>query len=64
METFTKQSILTFLEQTADFITHDIVSDDYTQKVFTAPELDKLFAKLFNHPESKLNLFKQYLKYC
>lgn len=64
MSTYTKTEILNFLESRADFIAHDNLSDDYSQKEFNESELKDLFNNLYYHGESKLELFKQYLQYC
>ena len=63
MNMYSKQTILNFLEANADFIAHDILTDNYKQKVFNDKELSDLFAYLFTYPEKKLALFKPWVEW-
>ena len=63
MNMYFKQPILNFFEQNADFIAHDILTDNYKQKLFNDKELNDLFADLFTYPEKKLELFKQWVEW-
>lgn len=63
MNMYSKQTILNFLEANADFIAHDMLTDNYKQKLFNDKELYDLFAYLFTYPEKKLALFKPWVEW-
>jgi len=61
MDTYSKQTILNFLEQSEEYIARDIFNGKYSQKIFSEKELNDVFGDLYIYPEKAWTLFRPWL---